>query len=249
MGVSSESVSPVLRGSRQEGKGQRRRESWEVRPEGSSLDPALGAHEGPVPLRACDAVCINEGAGRCVQEGDYDRTAALTFTLYPGLGQTLPKHDLLRAIRTVYQPLPHDTGRKQGPGSLGVRFPELLRDGTWVCLQCPYSVPRATLVSWVAMSKIPGQGGGLFTPAQHLLSTCSVFCGFITIQRGWCGGGGGCGGEALRSAEGKGRMGQRDHSPPFPPPPRASQVVPALGRFPRLDEGSRPLVPSSPRLH
>lgn len=31
-------------------------------------------------------------------------TAAITFTLYLGLGQTLPKYDLLCPIRTVYHP-------------------------------------------------------------------------------------------------------------------------------------------------
>lgn len=94
-------------------------------------------------------------------------TAALTFTLYPGLGQTLPKHDLLRPLGQYTSPVPQDTSRKtQGLGSLGVRFPELLRGVAWVCLQCRSSVPRATLVSWAAMSKIPGQRGGLFIPAR-----------------------------------------------------------------------------------
>ena len=72
-------------------------------------------------------------------------TAAITFTLYLGLGQTLLKYDLLCPIRTVYHPPPpHYTGRNKGPESLGVRFPELMREGAWVCLQRLSSVPWAS---------------------------------------------------------------------------------------------------------
>lgn len=35
-----------------------------------------------------------------------------------------------------------------------------------VCLQGLSSMPWAILVSWAAMTKVPGPCGGLFTPAQ-----------------------------------------------------------------------------------
>ena len=124
-------------------------------------------------------------------------TAAITFTLYLGLGQTLLKYDLLCPIRTVYHPPTSLYRQKQRPREFRGQIPRAHEGGS-------LGLPPAPELCALGQPGLRSEAG--VGVSSQLLSSLRLRNHPERRQGGW--------GWGTWHTKGKGRLGQRHHGSP-----------------------------------